>query len=470
MNTPGGLSPTPPPPLERRLGLFQATALNMSNMIGVGPFITIPALMSALGGPQSMVGWLIALLITLPDALVWSELGAALPGSGGTYRWLREGFGAQTWGRLMGFLFIWQFIISGPMEIASGYIGVAQYLDYLSPGMTNGIGGLSFKGGAVVVVLGVLNIGLLYRRIASIGLIMVVLWIGVMLTVAIVLVGGILNFSAATAFDYPPDPWKLSLGFFYGLLSGLGAATRIGIYDFLGYYDVCYLGDEVKNPGRTIPRAIITSLVLVALIYVGINLSINGVISWREFVPADKHPEIANFIGSVFVERLWGKTAAQAFTLLVVWTALGSVFALLLGYSRIPYAAAQDGTFFGVFGRVHPRGHFPHIALLLLGGLSILASFRTLQEVIDALIAARILIQFIGQIMALVLLRRLRPNLKRPYLVWLYPVPLLVAGTGWLWVFATTPPVIIGFSLGALVVGAGGYFLWAKSTRKWPFL
>jgi len=155
---------------------------------------------------------------------------------------------------------------------------------------------------------------------------------------------------------------------------------------------------------------------------------------------------------------------------LVVWTALGSVFALLLGYSRIPYAAAQDGTFFGVFGRVHPRGHFPHIALLLLGGLSILASFRTLQEVIDALIAARILIQFIGQIMALVLLRRLRPNLKRPYLVWLYPVPLLVAGTGWLWVFATTPPVIIGFSLGALVVGAGGYFLWAKSTRKWPFL
>jgi len=469
MKAPAATSPSSHPPLERRLGPFQATALNMSNMIGVGPFITIPALMSALGGPQSMLGWLIALLITLPDALVWSELGAALPGSGGTYRWLREGFGPQTWGRLMAFLFIWQFIISGPMEIASGYIGVAQYLDYLSPGMTNGSGGLSLKGGLVVVALGLLNIGLLYRRITSIGRITVALWIGVMLTVGIVLVGGVLNFSPAKAFDYPPDSWKLSMGLFNGFLSGLGAATRIGIYDFLGYYDVCYLGDEVKDPGRTIPRSIITSLIVVALIYVGINLSINGVISWREFVPADKHPEIANFIGSVFVERLWGKAAARVFTVLVVWTALGSVFALLLGYSRIPYAAAQDGTFFRVFGRVHPRGHFPHISLLMLGGLSILASFRTLQEVIDTLIAARILIQFIGQAVALVFLRRLKPNLKRPYLVWLYPLPLLIAGTGWLWVFATTPPVIVGFSFGALAVGAAGYFLWARTTDKWPF-
>ena len=453
------------PSLERRLTLFPATALNMANMIGVGPFITIPLLMSALGGPQSLLGWLVALGITLPDALVWSELGAALPGSGGTYRWLREGFGPHTWGRLMAFLFIWQFILSGPMEIASGYIGIAQYLDYLWPGMTQPGGGLTLKGGAVVVALGLLNIVLLYRRISSISKLMIALWLGVMLTVAVVLVGGVLNFDAHKAFDFPPNPWAFSMGF----LLGLGAAARIGIYDFLGYYDICFLGDEVTNPGRTIPKAIIISLVVVAALYVGINLSINGVISWREFVPADQHPEIANFIGSIFVERLWGGTAAGCFTLLVVWTGIGSVFALLLGYSRIPYAAANDGTFFRMFGSVHPRAHFPLVALVVIGVLAIAASFVSLGVVIDTLIAARILIQFVGLIGALWLLRKNAPDLPRPYRVWFYPLPLLVAGAGWLLVFASTPPKVIAFALGALALGVAGYFGWAKATTKWPF-
>jgi len=454
-----------PAPLERRLTLFPATALNMANMLGAGPFITIPLLMSALGGPQSLLGWLVALLITVPDALVWSELGAALPGSGGTYGWLREGFGRQTWGRLMAFLFLWQFLLSGPMEIASAYIGVAQYLDYLSPGMTLPGGGLSAKGGAVVVVLGVVTVALLYRRISSIARLTLFLWAGVMVTVLVVLVSGALHFDARKAFDFPEDPWRFSLGFFLGL----GAAARVGIYDFLGYYDVCYLGDEVKDPGRTIPRAVLASLLLVAAIYVGINLSINGVISWREFVPADQHPEVANFIASVFVERLHGRVAAQGFTLLVVWTAVGSIFALLLGYSRIPYAAARDGAFFGAFGRLHPRGRFPHVSLLVLGGLSIAAAFLPLALVIDTLVTARILIQFIGQIVALVLLRRHAPNLARPYRVWWYPVPLFLAGGGWLLVFATTPLRTLAWAMAALVIGVIGYLAWARLAGHWPF-
>jgi len=452
------------PHLERRLTVLPATALNMANMIGAGPFVTIPLLMSALGGPQSLLGWLIALAITLPDALVWSELGASLPGSGGTYRWLREGFGPQTLGRLMAFLFIWQFILSGPMEIATGYIGVAQYLEFLWPGLTHN-DALTLRGGLVVTALGFLNIALLWRRIGSLGKLTVALWIGAMITVAVVLVGGVLHFDPKKAFDYPDSPWRFSAGF----LMGLGTATRVGIYDFLGYYDICYLGDEVKNPGRTIPRAVITSLIVVAVIYVGINLSINGVISWREFVPYENHKDIANFIGSVFIERLYGHRAAQMFTLCVVWTALGSVFALLLGYSRIPYAAALDGTFFRIFGRVHPTKHFPHVALLVIGILAIVASFASLGVVIDTLIAARILIQFIGQIVALVLLRRNRPDIARPYRIWLYPLPLIVAGAGWLLVFATTPPQVIGFALAALAVGMGGYFLWARLTARWPF-
>lgn len=445
--------------------VLPATALNMANMLGAGPFITIPLLMSALGGPQSLLGWLVALVITVPDALVWSELGAALPGSGGTYQWLREGFGRQTWGRLMGFLFLWQFLISGPMEIASAYIGVAQYLDYLSPGMTLTGGGLSAKGGAVVVALGVLTVALLYRRISGIARLTLFLWAGVMLTVLVVLVSGVMHFDARKAFDFPADPWRFSMGFFLGL----GAAARVGIYDFLGYYDVCYLGDEVKDPGRTIPRAVLASLLLVAAVYVGINLSINGVISWREFVPADQHPEVANFIASVFIERLHGRTAANLFTLLVVWTAVGSIFALLLGYSRIPYAAARDGAFFAVFARLHPRGNFPHVSLLVLGGLSIAAAFLPLAVVIDTLITARILIQFVGQIVALWLLRRNAPDLVRPYRVWWYPLPLFLAGAGWLLVFATTPIRTIALALGALGVGVLGYLAWARAARHWPF-
>ena len=156
------------PHLLRRFGLLQATALNMTNMIGIGPFITIPALMSALNGPQAMLGWLVAVLITIADALVWSELSAAMPGSGGSYVYLRDGFGRETFGRLVAFLFVWQFILSGPLEIASGYIGFAQYLNYLWPGVTTKKG-LSLAGSVIVISLGILCILLLYRRITAIG-------------------------------------------------------------------------------------------------------------------------------------------------------------------------------------------------------------------------------------------------------------------------------------------------------------
>ena len=251
----------PPPALEQRLGFWSATALNMSNMIGVGPFITLPALMATLGGPQSIIGWLAALLITLPDALVWSELGAAMPASGGTYKWLREGYGSEKWGRLMAFLFIWQLIISGPMEIGSGIIGFGQYLDYLWPGVSAD-NLLNQRGIAVVLVLMGVIVLALYRRIAHIATLTVAIWIGVLLTVGAVLFTGAVKFDAARAFDFPPNAFGLSWGFLMGLAQG----SRIGIYDYLGYYDVCYLGDEVRDPQRVIPRSISLSIIGVALI------------------------------------------------------------------------------------------------------------------------------------------------------------------------------------------------------------
>jgi amino acid transporter len=444
--------------LSRKFGLLQATALNMSNMIGIGPFITIPILMSALGGPQAMLGWLVAVIVIIPDGLVWSELGAAMPGSGGSYVYLREAYGHERFGRLVAFLFIWQFILSGPLEIASGYIGFSRYARYIWPNLTSG-GVFALAAG-----VGVLNVVLLYRRIEAIGTLTVSLWIGTLLTTLAVVVSGALHFDAARAFDFPPGAFNFSLGF----LLGLGTASRVGIYDYLGYYDVCYIGDEVKDPGRVIPQSILISIVAVAALYLAINLSIIGVVPWREFVPADAHPE-SEFIVSTFMERLYGPGIATVFTFLILWTAFGSVFALLLGYSRIPYAAARDGYFFNVFGRLHPTARFPHVSLVVLGVISIVCSLLPLGVVIDALITTRILVQFIGQVFAVMLLRSKRPDLPKPFRMWLYPVPLFVALAGWIFLLVTSGWLIVGFGLGTLVLGIVCFLIWSWRVRRWPF-
>src|SRR5712692_435665 len=453
MTQPGSASP-----MVRRFGLLHATALNMTNMIGIGPFITIPLLMSALGGPQAMLGWFVELVIVLCDGMVWSELGAALPGSGGWFGYLRQGYGAQQVGRLMGFLFVWQFVLSGPLEIASGYIGFSHYLGYLWKGIT------ARQTMLVVTLVGLTNLALLYRRITSIATITVALWIGTIVTVIVVIVTGALHFDPRVAFDFPPGAFTFSLGFLFGL----GAASRIGVYDYLGYYDVCYIGDEVENPARVIPRSILLSTALVAVIYLAINLSLIGVVPWRDVVPAESHPQ-SNFIVSVFMERTYGAGVATLFTAMVLWTAFGSVFALLLGYSRVPYAAAKDGYFFKVFARLHPSQGFPHVSLVVLGILSILAGFASLGMVIDALLTTRILVQFIGQIGAVTLLRRRAPDMPRPYRMWLYPLPSLAALAGWIFIFATSDVKIILFGLGTLAAGVLFFLTWSFATRRWPF-
>jgi APA family basic amino acid/polyamine antiporter len=444
--------------LQRRFGLVSATALNMTNMMGAGPFITIPLLMSALGGPQAMLGWIVALVIVICDGMVWSELGAAMPGSGGSFHYLREAFGKAKLGRLMAFLFVWQFVLSGPLEIASGYIGFADYAGYIWKGLTRtGVIGL-------VILVGLVNVALLYRRIQSIARITVSLWVGTLVTVLAVIVTGAIHFDPRVAFDFPPGAFTFSLGFFLGL----GAASRIGIYDYLGYYDVCYIGDEVRDPGRVIPRSILISTAAVAVIYIGVNLAIIGVVPWREFVPASAHPA-SNFIVSVFMQRIYGPRVATIFTLLVLWTAFGSVFALLLGYSRIPFAAAESGYFFSAFGRLHPTKDFPSVSLLVLGAISIGAGFFSLGTVIDALIVTRILVQFMGQVFGLMVLRRHAPELPRPYRMWLYPLPALVALLGWIFVFATTELRVIAFGVGVLAAGCIAFLFWSWRTDRWPF-
>lgn len=449
------------PHLRRRIGLLQAIALNMANMVGVGPFITIPLIVAALPGPQVIIAWGVALVLCLADSLMWCELGAALPGSGGTYHYLREAFRGSRFGRLLPFLFIWQFIFSGPLEIASGCIGFASYLEVLWPA---GWGRLSVQvvnaAGEDVTVLTVLGklmasgvailaVILLYRKIESIGKLTVALWTGMLLTVGAMLLTVAWGFQPSLAFSAPTSAPEAN----GGLIWSFGLALGIGIYDFLGYYDICYLGDEVVRPARTIPRAVIVSLVAVAFLYAAINIGILGVL------PVESVKKSAAIASDVSL-AVWGSPwAARGLTVLILWTAFASVFALLLGYSRIPYAAALDGCFFTPFRDLHPRHQFPRLSLIVLGVVTVGATWFSFDQVLKALLTSRILAQFVAQVGAVIAMRRLRPDVPLPFRMWLYPLPCVVALLGWLFVFGTQGQQPILYGLGTLAAGVVAYFL-----------
>src|ERR1700731_4371523 len=275
------------PSLIRGMGLGTATALNMIDMIGVGPFITMPLIVSAMGGPQAMVGWLLGALFAACDGLVWAELGAAMPGSGGSYRYLREIYGREKWGRLISFLFIWQLSFSAPLSIATGCIGLAGYAAYYWPGLGTGYahpdallhipwaGPLQASwivtpGTSVAVAICLFTVLLLYRRITAISRLTKVLWFGVMGTIGWIIFAGLTHFNATLAFDFPPGAFTLSHQFF----TGLGGAMLVATYDYWGYYNVAFLGDEIKDPGKNFPRALLLPLALGALLFVGMNFCI----------------------------------------------------------------------------------------------------------------------------------------------------------------------------------------------------
>jgi amino acid transporter len=440
------------PTLHRRLGVLNATTINMSNMVGIGPFIAIPLILVTLGGPHSYLAWLVGVVIALADGLVVAELGAALPASGGTYVFLREGFGPKKLGRLLAFLFIWQILLAGPLEIASGNIGLVQYLKVFWTSMTD------FQMKLVAAGIGVVLIFALYRKITDIAKIMLGLWTAMILTTGWVIITGILHFDPAIAFDLPPGALTLNLDFF----QGLGQGTANVLYLFLGYYQVCYLGGEVKNPGRTIPRAVIISILGVTVIDVLISFGFIGVVPWREAMNSQ-------FLGALFMERAWGAWAAQTLAGLIVLTAFASIYALLLGYSRVPYAAAKDGVFFKWFGELHPTKEFPHRSLLLIGFFAIIASFFSLEEVILALMAVRILIQFIGHTLALFLIRANRPDIERPFKMWLYPLPALISLAGYIYVFSSLGPYYILLSIATLILGTLVYIVRSWKLDEWPF-
>jgi amino acid transporter len=452
------------PALERRLGLGSAISLNMMNMIGVGPFITLPLVVAAMGGSQAILGWLLGAAIALCDGLVWAELGAAMPEAGGSYAFLREIYGRDGAGRWISFLYIWQLGFSAPLSIASGCIGLADYAAYLWPGLNvSVIGGHVPLTTLVAVGTCVLAVALLYRNLTVIARMAWIMTGGVLLTIGAVIVAGVTHFHSAML-AVPHGAFALNAGFF----EGLGAATLLATYDYWGYYTVCFLGGEVREPGRTIPRAVLWSIAIVAALYLSMQVSVLGVIPVRELTQAGA----AKFaVVAVLMQRTFGVTAAKVLALLVMWTAFASVFSLLLGYSRVPYAAALDGNYFRAFARLHPRHRFPDVSLLSLGVVAAVFCFFDLAVVIAALVAIRILLQYVMQQVGVILLRVKRPEMPRPFRIWLYPLPPLLALAGFLFIVFSRRAASREL-LDALVVALSGsliYFIRAKRRGEWPF-
>lgn len=437
--------------LERGLGLKEASALNMIDMVGIGPFIVIPLVIADMGGPQCLLAWAVGAIVALVDGCVWAELGAAMPGAGGSYVYLREAYGPAKWGRLLSFLVIWQTIFQGPLVLASGSIGFAEYFTYLVP---LGKYGQKAVAGAVVITLTIL----LYRRITTVGKISMLLWIGVFGTIAWLITAGVTHFHPERAFTYPAGAWKLNWLFF----AGLGSATVPTIYSYWGYYNVCFLGGEVKQPEHNIPRAIFISIIVIAILYLAMQTCVLGVVPWQE-------AQHSQFIVSIYFERIYGTHLAKFATLLILWIAFASLFSAALGYSRIPYAAAQDGNFFAIFGRVHPTKKFPHISLLALCAVAFVFSLLfKLATVIAAILAMRILVQFVGQAVGIIMLRRKWASERFPFKMWLYPIPAVLAIILWLALFVATGWRML-FGVAAILAGVIVFLVRSKGLKEWPF-
>lgn len=437
--------------LKRDLSLTQAVALNMIDMVGIGPFVVLPIVIGIMGGPQHIAAWIAGAVLALVDGFIWAEYGAALPRAGGSYVFLKESYGPR-WGKLMSFLFIWQTMIQAPLVIASGSIGFAQYLSYVVPlnDITRRI-----ASGSLVIVLTII----LYRKISTIGSISIALWIGVLGTLAWFIIGGLSHFDPALAFDYPEGAWDLTWAFWVAL----GQATVQTMYSYLGYYNVNHLGGEIKNPEKNIPRAIFISIFGIAILYLAMQFAVIGVIPWTE-------AKESLFIVSTLIERLYGPTAATIATLLVLWIAFSSLFAVMVGYSRIPYAAAVDGNFFSALAKIHPTKHFPHISLLWLGFAAFIFSLLfKMADVIKAIIAMRIIIQFIGGAVGVMLLRKAIGEKNIPFKMWFYPLPAIIAIVLWSSIMISTGIDFALSGIAVMLLGIAVFLIRSGIRKEWPF-
>jgi amino acid transporter len=427
--------------LRRDIGLWRGIALNMIDMVGIGPFITIPLILSAMGGARGMLAWMLGGLLAISDGLVTAELAAELPASGGSYVFLREAYGRT--GRLISFLFLFQILFSAPLSMASGCIGFANYLKILMPAAEGHVA-------ITAMIICVLTTLILLRKLEAIGKLSVLLWVGVMGTLAIVIVAGLPHLKLE-AFAFWRAP-RLDGATPY---AGLGVALIYAVYDYLGYYNICYIGDEVRAPERTIPRVIVISILAIGVIYLLMNACLISVLPMQQAMTSQ------SIVGD-YLAFLLGKRAAQWISILILWTAFASIFSLMLGYSRILYAAARDGNFFRIFAKLHTTEAHPYVATIFLGSVAAVFCWLPLTHVLQAILSIRAIIPFMAQIAGAVILRVRQPDRPRPFRMWLYPLPAIIALGLWSYIVISPQK---GLKVGGLyVIAAGTLFYFA---RRW---
>lgn len=458
--------------LHRRIGLRSAVAFNMLEMIGVGPFITLPLVISAAGYRLSAWAWLLGAAIAVADGLVWAELGAAFPRAGGSYAFLREIYGPKRAGNWLGFLYVWQLSFSAPLSIASGCIGLSTFLAWFWPGLdTAPIAALpalhysSFAAAAACLLV----TALLYRNLSSVTRLAWVLFAGVIAALVGVIASGFAHAALTGGWHMPASPTQ-SMAV---ALGGLAQATLITTYDYWGYYNITFLGSEVRDPARTIPRAILISVVLVSAFYVAMNLAaLPAVHEAAGRLAAHSADAVRLQLVADIAQSAFGLWAGRLIAALIMWTAFASVFSLLLGYSRVPYAAARDGNYFSFLAAVHPRHGIPHRSLVALGVVATCFCFFSLQQVITMLVITRILLQFFFQQIGVILLRIQRPELERPFRMPLYPLPPLAAIAGFLFILLNRAHALGGLALagGIAISGTAIYLIRARQRREWPFM
>ena len=437
--------------IPKKLSLLQATAINMTDMVGIGPFVVLSSVAGIMNGPSFLYAWLAGALLSFTDATIWSELGAAYPLAGGSYNFLKAGFGKYG-GRLMSFLFVWQTMIQAPLVLTSASLGFAKYFSFLVP--LNIIESKIISGGLIILI-----IFLLYRKIETIGKITVALWVGVLLTIAIIIVSGI----AHGNFLQPIADMNNNVTFNAAFAVALGSASVQTVYSYLGYYNICHLGGDIKNPQTNIPRSMFISIAGISVLYLLMNISVTSVLPFETV-------KNSAFVVSDFIKVLAGPTAATFVTILILWVAFASVFSATLGYSRIPYAAAKDGAFFKVFAKLHPTKDFPYVSLLVLGGIAFVFSimFDNLKDVIQAILAMRILVQFISQAIGLLLLKQRKGKAFFPWKMPLYPLPVIVAVLIWFAIFFSTGKKML-YGLLVAFVGLIVFFTKSYLQKDWPF-
>jgi len=466
---PGNPATDKPATLERRISLRSAVLFNMLEMIGVGPFITLPLVIAAAGYRLSVWAWLLGAAIAVADGLVWAELGAAFPRAGGSYAFLREIYGPDRAGNWLSFLYVWQLSFSAPLSIASGCIGLSSFLAWFWPGLENApiaaLPALHYANFTATAAC-LLVTWLLYRRLSIITGTAWVLFVGVITALAGVIASGFVHAAANGGWHMPASP-ALAVPI---ALAGLAQATLIATYDYWGYYNITFLGSEVRQPERTIPRAILLSVMFVAAFYVTMNLAALPAVhdaAVHTAAGASVHLQLAADVA----QTAFGQWAGRLMAALIVWTAFSSVFSLLLGYSRVPYAAARDGNYFRVLAAVHPRHGIPHRSLVALGLVACVFCFFSLQQVITMLVITRILLQFFPQQIGVMVLRTRRPELKRPFRIPLYPLPPLAAMAGFTFLLINRVNAALGLTLAAAIACSGTlvYLVRAKRLGQWPF-